>query len=164
VNRAEPVEQPICKRRTGIEPASSPWKGEALPLSYHRARETCSKSCAPTMTVCTNYVAHGDLIEYGLPVTVGEAAGDVEVLMPEMVELEDERVGLTAVDAGLLAEELDERGGALRDEHPFSASGVRDVALAMRRIVLVFVGGPARAAVVVAVREPCDARRSPTLA
>ena len=25
------------ERRTGIEPASSPWKGEALPLSYHRA-------------------------------------------------------------------------------------------------------------------------------
>ena len=27
------------KRRTGIEPASSPWKGEALPLSYRRAKE-----------------------------------------------------------------------------------------------------------------------------
>ena len=27
----------VSKRRTGIEPASSPWKGEALPLSYHRA-------------------------------------------------------------------------------------------------------------------------------
>ena len=29
---------PIVERRTGIEPASSPWKGEALPLSYRRAR------------------------------------------------------------------------------------------------------------------------------
>jgi hypothetical protein len=58
------------------------------------------------MTVCTNHVACGDLVEHRLPVAVGEASGDVEVLVPQMVELEDERVGLAAVDARPLAEEL----------------------------------------------------------
>ena len=38
------------KRRTGIEPASSPWKGEALPLSYHRtqAKATLAGALSPT--------------------------------------------------------------------------------------------------------------------
>jgi hypothetical protein len=44
------------ERRTGIEPASSPWKGEALPLSYRRTDETAAQSGSPTMTVCTDYV------------------------------------------------------------------------------------------------------------
>jgi hypothetical protein len=69
-----------AKRRTGIEPASSPWKGEALPLSYHRAGESGSKSGPPTMTVCTNDVALGDLVEDSLPFAVAEAFGDVEPL------------------------------------------------------------------------------------
>lgn len=65
------------------------------------------------MTVCTNDVAGGDLIEHGLPIAVGEACGDVEVLVSEMVELQHERVDLAAVNAWLLAEELDEIGRAL---------------------------------------------------
>ena len=48
------------KRGTRIELASSPWKGEALPLSYPRACESGSKSGPPTVTVCTNHVAVGD--------------------------------------------------------------------------------------------------------
>ncbi len=101
------------------------------------------------MTVCTNHLAHGDLIKHRLPVAVAEAGSDIEVLVPEMVELEDERVGLAAVNARPLAEELDEIGGALRDERLFSAHRVSDVALAMRRVVLLFIGCPAGVAVVV---------------
>ncbi len=69
--------------------------------------------------------------------------------MPEMVELEHERVGFATVDAGPRAEEFDEVGGALGDEGLFPAHRIRDVALAMRRIMLAFVGGSAGAAVVV---------------
>jgi hypothetical protein len=101
------------------------------------------------MTVCTNYVARGDLAEYGLPVAIAQAYRDIEVLGPKMVELEDERVGLTAVNARSLAEELDEIGGALCDERLFSANCVRDVSLAVRCIMLLFVGGSAGSAVVV---------------
>jgi hypothetical protein len=49
----------MSKRRTGIEPASSPWKGEALPLSYRRAREAAPAGGAASGTVCTNGVALG---------------------------------------------------------------------------------------------------------
>ena len=85
-------------------------------MSYHRACESSSKSRSPTMTVCTNYVACGDLVEHRLPVAVGEASGDVEVLVPEMVELEHERIGLATVDTRPLTKELDEISGALGDE------------------------------------------------
>ncbi len=52
------------------------------------------------MTVCTNDVAGVDLVENRLPATVAQTFGDVEVLVPEVVELEHERVSLAAVDAG----------------------------------------------------------------
>jgi hypothetical protein len=64
------------------------------------------------MTVCTNDVACGDLVEDRLPVAVADAFGDVEALVSERV---------------------------------------RDVALAMLRVVLAFVVRPALPAVVVAL-------------
>jgi hypothetical protein len=41
------------------------------------------------MTVCTNHVALGDLVEDRLPFAVADAFGDVEALGCEVVELED---------------------------------------------------------------------------
>jgi hypothetical protein len=125
-------------------------------LSYHRAGEIRADSGSPTVTVCTNDVAGGDLVEHGLPVAVGKACGDAEVLVPEVVELEDERVAFAAVHAGPLAEELDEIGRAPRDQRPFSPDGIRHVALAMQRVVLPFVGSSTGAAVVVPL-APCAA-------
>jgi hypothetical protein len=139
------------KRGTRIELASSPWKGEALPLSYPRTREPCSQGCSPTMTVCTNDVAGVDLVENRLPPTVAQTCGDVEVLVPEVIELEHERVGLAAVDAGSRAKELDEICGALGDERLFPAHRIGHVALAVRRIMLAFVSRSAGAAVVVSL-------------
>ena len=139
------------KRRTGIEPASSPWKGEALPLSYHRTGEAASVGGAPAMTVCTNDVALGDLVEHGVPVAVAQAFGDVEALVSHVVELEHNRIGLAAVSARPLAEQRHEIGGSLRDERPFTADGVRYIALAVRRVVLAFVLRSAWPAVVVAL-------------
>lgn len=103
------------------------------------------------MTVCTNYVAGVDLVEHGLPATIAETRGDVEVLVSEMVELEHERIGLATVDAGVVSEEGDEIGGALGDERLFPAYGVRDIALAVRRVVLSFVGRSAGATVIVSL-------------
>ena len=96
-----------------------------------------------TITVCTNDVARGDLVEHRPPVSIAEALGDIEALLLEMVELEDERVLLAAVDARALTEELDQICGALGDQRLFSAHRIRDVALAVRRIMLLFVRGPA---------------------
>jgi hypothetical protein len=105
------------------------------------------------VTVCTNYVAGVDLVEHGLPATITETRGDVEVLVSEMVELEleHERIGLATVDARVVSEEGDEIGGALSDERLFPAYGVRDIALAVRRVVLSFVGRSAGATVIVSL-------------
>jgi len=120
-------------------------------LSYHRTREPSSKSGSSTMTVCTNHVADGDLVQDGLPVAVAQACGDVEVLGSEMVELEDEWVGLATVSTRPSAEELDQVGGALGDGRLFAARRVRDIAAAVRQVVVLFVGRPAGATVVVAL-------------
>ncbi len=97
------IERLELKRRTGIEPASSPWKGEALPLSYHRTSETAPLCGAASVTVCTNHLALCHLVEDALPRTVPEAVPDAELLVPKMVELQDDRIGLAAVDAGMLS-------------------------------------------------------------
>ncbi len=117
-------------------------------MSYHRASESAPKSGSPTMTVCTNHVAGGDLVEHGPPVAVAQAVGDVEVLAPEMVELEDERVGLATVSARPFTEELEEIGGPLRDEGLFGDRHSRRSARGAPSSAPV-VGGSAGAAVVV---------------
>ena len=139
------------KRRTGIEPASSPWKGEALPLSYRRAREPASQGGSPTMTVCTNHLARVDLVEDRLPAAVAERGGDTEVLGSEVVELEDQRIGLATVRTRAFAEQLDEVGRSLCDQRLFASDRVRDVAVAVLGVVRSFVVCSAWAAVVVAL-------------
>jgi hypothetical protein len=120
-------------------------------LSYHRAREAGPEGGSSTMTVCTNDVARGDLVEDRLPVAVADAFGDVEALVSEVVELEHEWIRLAAVHARSLAEEVDEVGGTLRDDRSLVAEGVRYVALAMLRVMLAFVLRSASPAVVVAL-------------
>ncbi len=120
-------------------------------MSYHRTREPSPAGGSSSMTVCTNDVACGDLVEDRLPVAVADAFGDVETLVSEVVELEDEWIRLAAVNARPLAEEVDEIGGALRYDRSLAAQRVRDVALAMLRVVLAFVVRPALPGVVVAL-------------
>ena len=72
-------------------------------MSYHRAREATPTSGAASVTVCTNHLALCHLVEDALPIAVSNALRDAEFLVPQMVELQDDRVGLSAVDAGMLA-------------------------------------------------------------
>jgi hypothetical protein len=139
------------KRRTGIEPASSPWKGEALPLSYHRACEPAPQGGTPTMTVCTNDVALGNLVEDGRPGAVADALGDIEALELAMVELEDEWVGLAAVSARPLAEEGDQPLRALDGQRSLAVSRRLHVPCLVRGVMLAFVVGAAWPAVVIAL-------------
>jgi hypothetical protein len=55
------------------------------------------------MTVCTNDLALCNLVEDALPVAIPNALGDIEFLVPEMVELEDDRICLAAIGAGVIA-------------------------------------------------------------
>jgi hypothetical protein len=79
------------------------------------------------MAVRANHIACRDLVEDRLPFPVTEVRGDVEVLRPEVIELQDDQVGLATVDAEPLAEELEEIARPLGDKHAFSLNRVRDI-------------------------------------
>jgi len=51
------------------------------------------------MTVCTNDLALCNLVEHILPAATLQALRNRELLVPQVVELEDDRVLLPAIDA-----------------------------------------------------------------
>jgi hypothetical protein len=51
------------------------------------------------MAVRTDDVALLDLVEDALPAAIAKALGDVESLLPEVIELENERIRLPAICA-----------------------------------------------------------------
>ena len=120
-------------------------------MSYHRTSEAAPTSSATSVTVCTNDVALCNLVENALPVAVPDSLGYAELLVPQMVELEDDEVGLSAVDARMLAQERDQILQPFGGHDPLSLLCLVDVALAIGLVVLLLVRGPARSAVVVAL-------------
>jgi hypothetical protein len=120
-------------------------------LSYHRACEPSPAGGSMSMTVCTNDVALGDLVEDVLPVAIAHALGDAEALVLDVVELEHKRVALAAINAVPLAEEGHKTRRTLCSEGSLAAKRVRDVALTMQRVVRALVLGSAWPAVVVAL-------------
>jgi hypothetical protein len=103
------------------------------------------------MTVCTNDLALCHLVEDALPLAVSKSGGDAEFLLAEMVELEHDRVGLTAVRARVLAQVGDQEVNAFSDKRSLAPPGGVDVSLPVGRVVLLLVGGPTKAALVVAL-------------
>ncbi len=141
------------KRRTRIELASTPWKGVALPLSYHRARKTSTTGGSATVTVCTNYLALVDLAKDCLPVPVPYAGRYTEFLVGQVIELQHDRVCLPAVDAGVPAEKRDQEQHPFCDERFFPPPRRGDVPLTVGEIVLAFVGGSAWTAIGIALQH-----------
>jgi hypothetical protein len=54
------------------------------------------------MTVCTNDLALCHLVEDALPLAISKTRRDAELLVAQMVELQDDRIGLAAVHARML--------------------------------------------------------------
>jgi hypothetical protein len=71
-------------------------------LSYRRTSEATPTSGAASTTVCTNDLALCNLVEGALPVSVSDAFGDIEFLIPEAVELEDNKIRLPAIRGSCL--------------------------------------------------------------
>jgi hypothetical protein len=142
---------PERKRRTGLEPASSPWKGEALPLSYRRAEETAPLCGAASMTVCTNDVALCNLVEHVLPAPALDALRDRELLVPQVIELEDDRIALATVDAWVLSQKRNQKEGPFFDQRLLSLASQGDVSLFVGQVMLSMVGRSAGPAIVVAL-------------
>lgn len=84
-------------------------------MSYHRAHEAAPTSGAASVTVCTNHVALCHLVEDALPFAVAKALPDAELLVAQVVELQDDRVSLSAVDAGMLAQKRNQIGDPFSD-------------------------------------------------
>src|SRR4051794_24399956 len=82
---------------------------------------------------------------------VTESLGDVERLVSPVVELQYERISLPTVHARMRSKEVDELRGPLRHQRALASLRFVDVPLAMQRVVLLLVGGPARTAVVVSL-------------
>jgi hypothetical protein len=73
------------------------------------------------VTICTNDLALGDLVEDGLPASPADARGDREFLVADVIELEDDRVGLAAVNARVCIPRASVHGSV---SHPINRSRV----------------------------------------
>jgi len=118
-------------------------------LSYHRASEAAPASGAAPVTVCTNDLALCNLVEHALPISISKALGNVELLVSEMVELENDRVGFAAVCARVFTQVGDQILEALRDDEPLPRHGLSDISPAVNPVVLLLVLSSTRAAIVV---------------
>lgn len=120
-------------------------------MSYRRAGEATPSSGAATVTVCTNHLALCNLVEHALPGAVAEALADREALVTQVVELEDHRIGLAAVDARVLAEVADQELQSFRPDLFLAAPSLIDIPCPMSPVVLALVSSAAGSAVVVAL-------------
>jgi hypothetical protein len=101
------------------------------------------------MTVCTNDLALCHLVEDALPLAVSQALPNAELLVAQVIELEHDRIRLSAVQAEMLTQVGDEVGDPLCDELSLAAPSSVDVSPAVSRVVLLLVPGPTRAAIVI---------------
>jgi hypothetical protein len=99
------------------------------------------------MAVRADDLALRDLGLYGLPGQIPRRATNVEGLLPHMVELEDQRVWLTAVDTRVFPQVLDESDEVLLIVPPTPERSVPEIALAICRVVGLLVVRAARSAI-----------------
>jgi hypothetical protein len=104
------------------------------------------------MAVRANHIALCDLVEHRPPAAIANTSGDVELLVGEVVELKDERIVLAAIDTASLVEEVEKIVRAFVRERPFAPPRLRHVPVLVLRVVLLFIRGVARTAVVVPLR------------
>jgi hypothetical protein len=85
---------------------------------------------------CAYNLAPFDLVENARPSVSLEPLSYVEVLLPDVVELQDHRIGEAAVDAGVGREVFDQEFGALPSPRALTKYGLVHVALLVRGVVL----------------------------
>lgn len=103
-------------------------------------------SGTPTVTVCANDFGLANLGQNLLPIPIRQARADPEALVREVVELQDHRIGLAAIDAWMLAKETDEEDLALTSDPILAGASLVDVPLPIGCVVRPSVSSPARSA------------------
>ncbi|HLF69448.1 MAG TPA: hypothetical protein VI541_00655 [Actinomycetota bacterium] len=101
------------------------------------------------MTIGTDYLALLYLCQNIFPSSASHALGHVKQLVPQVIELEDEYVALTAVDAGMFPQESDYVSHAHIEYAHLPISCVIDVTLTILRVVFLLIRRPTKSAVVV---------------
>ena len=79
----------------------------ALTLGQQESQCPSATRGPPAMAVRADDLALFDLVENGLPASIVDFPPDVEELLAQVVKLQDDRVVLSAVDAGMGLEVLD---------------------------------------------------------
>jgi hypothetical protein len=99
------------------------------------------------MTVRAHDVAVLDLVENPLPPVSLGAVSDVELLLAGVVELQDHRVRLAAIHAGVRRIELEQELGSFAAANALASDRLVDVPLPVLQVVLTTVLTTTRAAI-----------------
>jgi hypothetical protein len=109
------------------------------------------------VTVGANHLAFGDLLEDAPPAAAVDGWPHVEELLSSyVVELEDDRVILSAIRTWVLLEVLDEPHSPLPADPRSYDRRLVDVSLAIREVVLSTVSGSARPTMAVPLPSPSE--------
>jgi hypothetical protein len=111
-------------------------------LSYRRAQEAAPFRGAAPMTVCTNDIALCNLAEHVIPIAISDAGRDCELLVPEVVELKHDGIGLSAIDAGVVSEVRHQEDQPFLELRFLPPCRSVDVALFVGPVMLLLVLGP----------------------
>jgi hypothetical protein len=98
------------------------------------------------VAVCTDDLALLHLVENILPPPLGEVPRDLKRLLAfllDVVEFEHHWVALSAVDARMGREELEQKESALNATQLFLDAGLRDVSALVSEVVLAVISGVA---------------------
>jgi hypothetical protein len=103
------------------------------------------------MAVAADDLALLDLEQDVFPRARGERTADRELLVAKMVELEHNRVGLAAVDAGVRGKVCEEIASALELQLALEPACLGDVLCTVREVVLPSIAGLAVSAMMLAL-------------
>ncbi|TML37637.1 MAG: hypothetical protein E6G29_01065 [Actinobacteria bacterium] len=103
------------------------------------------------MAVGAHDLALRHFFEDALPAATFEHLADPKQLLADVVEVEDDWIGLPTVDAGVAPEEVDQIPRAGQPDLPLRSGSLVDVAFLIGQVVLLAVRGSTRPAEAVAL-------------
>ena len=113
------------------------------------AKGTLAIRCPTLVTVCAHDLALGDLREDGVPIAVPNPICDIKRLIGLVIKLQNNQIVLSAVNAGMAFQELDQEAGPFIEDATPPGRSVVDVALFVVPVMLALVDRPAASTVII---------------
>jgi hypothetical protein len=101
------------------------------------------------VTVRTHHLALGDLREDSVPIAVPDPICDIERLIALVIKLQNNQIVLSAVNAGMAFQELDQEADSFVEDATPPGRSVVDVALFVVPVVFAFVDRPTASTVII---------------